>query len=60
MRVFWLDLLVLAALGLAATAAAPPAGRADETGADAEVSVPATEERSSSTTNSPPGTCQRQ
>jgi hypothetical protein len=56
MRVFWLDVLVLAALGLAATAAAPPAGRADETGADGEISVPATEGRLSSTTNPPPTT----
>jgi hypothetical protein len=43
MRSNWLDLLALAALVLAVGAAAPPAGRADETSAEAagEVSVPA-------------------
>lgn len=43
--------LALAALGFAVGAAAPPAGRADERGAAAEVAVPATEERSAAATS---------
>ncbi len=57
MRVIWLDMLALAALGFATTAAAPSVARADETGAGGEVAVPATEERlASATTPSPPTT----
>ncbi len=57
MRVIWLDMLALAALGFATTAAAPSVARADEMGAGGELAVPATEERSASaTTPSPPTT----
>jgi hypothetical protein len=44
----------LAALMVALLAAAPPAGRAEETGAEAEVSVPAREELSAPATTLPP------
>ncbi len=56
MRVIWLDMLALAALGLATTAAAPWVARADETGAGGEVAVPATQARSASPMTPPADT----
>ena len=56
MRILWLDMLALAALAFATTAAAPPAGRADETGAGGEVAVHAAAESSASPAIPPPAT----
>ncbi len=56
MRVLWLDMLALASLGLATTAAAPWVARADKTDAGGEVAVNAAERSASPTTPSPPTT----
>jgi hypothetical protein len=53
MRILWLHMLALAALGLATTATVPSPARADETGAGGEVAVPATEEPSTGSAKSP-------
>ena len=57
MRIRWLEVLVLAALGFAAATAEPRVGRADEVAAEAEseVAVPAAEGPSAAPTDASRG-----